>query len=291
MSVLSEAAGAVAEKVAETVVDGIASKPGDGRQRPAPTALPGLYTTHALEGVVPAPGDALDLALDAFGSGRYGVSQIAVTTEGDARDVVVSLAQRLRGRRELLEPVSALALQRLFRLPLASPLVLGRADRLELTAEAKAADGAGRLRAFLTGFTGDQLDALAAAGRVSTDDRASAVLLARTVTVPAGATAHPVKFEGRGVGLRMVRLVAAADTEAADLALTLTPRTATANLVSPVSPAQLDELFRYSRIPVPPFLAGERPFTIYVDNPQGVDARLSVVVEAYAAAGPAEAQS
>lgn len=292
MSVLSDAAAVAAGKIADRVLD--PSRPTAEAPR-ALTRLPGPFVSHTVTGDVPAGAPYEDdLDFEYFGSGPFALSRILTTLGSDAyaqnaesRGILVSVSQRDRGLRTILEPVNLVCLRRLCELPFSPPVMLGTADRLRLHATAEDPGASGKLSFTIVGYEGAQLDALRRAGAIAAGEEGP-VLLAQTVTVPAGATDHPITFDRQGRDLEVVRVVAACgnDTVSAgegDVHLSLTPRTQSggANLMAPMTVHQLTQLFERDELLTPLPVPGERSLTFYVDNERQDQAySLSVVAVA-----------
>lgn len=278
MSVLEAAAAAAVHELAE---QDPGPAPAQGR-RPASADLPGRFRVFTDAAAVTQAG--VDLPFSDFVTGAFGVTQLTLSTAADPRLQLVDLKLDFGGDRTLFRPVTAHALQRLFSRPLMGPVVVRQRETLVAHAQATAAGGEGRLRVGLAGLTGEQLDALAAAGRVGVDPAGrlvQPVLLARHIVVPAGATTFEVSFESRGVDLDLRRIAASTDSEAHDHDLGLTLRLSDGNALPELSPAQFDDVFRDRAASPPVRVDNSFPFAFYVDNPTGVDVPLSVVVEAY----------
>lgn len=246
------------------------------------STLPDRFALHSRSGTVPGDGSALDVEFDAFEGGAYGLSRLALATDADPRWQLATVSLRLDGRRVLIEEVSVHTLQRLFeRRGLRSPVVVGRSETVRLAVRTEDAEGAGFVRASIVGLTDEQLVTARDAGRIRAGREAEPVLLAATVDVPAGATAHPVRLLERGMDLDVVRLVASTADPAGDVALALTLQGPTGDLLQSVCPEQLQVLFGEREATPALRCDASRPPVLLVDNPTADVHRLSVIAEAY----------
>lgn len=292
MSLLADAASAATAAAATTAVE-VLTHSDDRRQRDedpeprrAPARLPGRFETHSTAGAVTEAGATLRLA--GFASGDFGATQLLLSTAADARRQLMSLSFERGGQRQAIPEVSVHALQRLFSRPLVGPVLVTQNERLVVPVRATDPEGEGRLRLALRGHTGEQLAALSAAGRLRTEGTGlrravEPILLGAHTIVPAGATTHPIHFEGRGVDLDLVRIAASTDSDAHDHALGLSLRSRRGNDFADLSPFQLHQLFERDAMRPPVQLPNEFRFAFYVDNYLDVAVPLSVIVEAYPA--------
>ena len=279
MSLLGTAIEAGTAAAVHAVADADPAPPAPSSERtpaaPArPLPLPGRFELRTASATL---ADGVDVAVpfEAFTSGRFGVTRLLLSTAADPRRQTLSLALRT-ARRTVLETASVHALQRLFSRPLAAPFLVPTNDVLTATVAAAGAEGAGLLRIGAQGLSAEQLDVVA--DRLPSPE---VILLARRVTVPAGATTFGVRFESRGVDLAVRRIAASTVDPAQDHAIGLTLNGRQGTELAELSPAQLDELFRDSAATPPiPFASGFAT-TVSVDNPTETDAVLSIVVEAY----------